>query len=53
MIALCDNLMQVVELRRILLDIDEVATLMHDKETYYGNKLTKKERRKLEKKSEK
>lgn len=53
MIALCDNLMQVVELRRILLNMEEIQSLTHDKETYYGTKLSAKERKRLEKKANK
>lgn len=53
MIALCENVLQVVELRRFLLDLDEIANVVHDKETYWGNKITKKERKKWEKKLKK
>ena len=36
LIAICNNLIQVIELRKFVLEMDQVLNIIHDKETYWS-----------------
>ena len=48
LIAVCNNLFQVIELRKFFIELEEVASLIHDKETYWGVHITEEEKKRHE-----
>ena len=49
LIAICDNLFQVVEIWKFFTDLEEVASVIYDKDTFWGSQITEEEKERWQK----